>query len=546
MIKPSKNLRRSAAISLLSFALSAACVSCSTTTRRDPTQIPPSIQAIFDKPFYKDATWGLRVIDPDKNEVLLDYGGDHQFFIGSVRKVFSVGGLLNTIGPTHTYDTPIYRRGKVDAHGTLQGDLILVASGDLTMGGRTNPDGSIAYTALDHNEANTLGAAILTKPDPLAGYKSLAQQVKASGIRKVTGQIIIDDRLFKPFGFRDEFDVRPIFVNDDAVDLTILPTTPGKKTTVEHRPTSRALGVDNALMTSAPGTEMAVNLDPASPQCIGKPNCTAKIAGNIPQDLKESLTPGDPMVRMFRIVQPSNYARTVLIEQLQAAGVQVQAPPVAMNAADRLPNAFEYSDETRVALLKGMPYAEDAKLIMKVSYNIGAETSLVLFGLTKGVDTHAAALDIEKKDLAQNYGVAESEYHFVDGSGGGDTSATNKAVTTFLIDMSRSKAFPEFLAALPVMGVDGSLAMVSNFKSDPALAGALGKVKAKPGTYVTATSASDMVTKGQAFGGYIDTKTGRHLIYQLVVNNVPIKSIEDVLQIFQDEGTISAILWRDN
>jgi hypothetical protein len=31
-----------------------------------------------------------------------------------------------------------------------------------------------------------------------------------------------------------------------------------------------------------------------------------------------------------------------------------------------------------------------------------------------------------------------------------------------------------------------------------------------------------------------------------VVNNVPIKNIPDILQIFQDQGTISAILWRDN
>src|SRR5271155_3121702 len=138
-IVPAQDLRRSASASLLLLAICAACISCSTVPRKDPTQIPPSIQAIFDKPFYKGATWGLRVIDPDKNEVLLDYGGDHQYFIGSVRKVFTVGALLDTIGPSHTYDTPIYRRGKVDAHGVLQGDLILVASGDLTMGGRTNP-----------------------------------------------------------------------------------------------------------------------------------------------------------------------------------------------------------------------------------------------------------------------------------------------------------------------------------------------------------------------------------------------------------------------
>lgn len=56
---------------------------------------------------------------------------------------------------------------------------------------------------------------------------------------------------------------------------------------------------------------------------------------------------------------------------------------------------------------------------------------------------------------------------------------------------------------------------------------------------------SGIVIKGQAFGGYIDAKSGRRLVYQLVVNNVPISEFDQLLEIFQDEGTISAILWRD-
>jgi D-alanyl-D-alanine carboxypeptidase len=31
-----------------------------------------------------------------------------------------------------------------------------------------------------------------------------------------------------------------------------------------------------------------------------------------------------------------------------------------------------------------------------------------------------------------------------------------------------------------------------------------------------------------------------------VVNNVPITGLNQVLQVFQDQGTIAAILWRDN
>ena len=51
--------------------------------------------------------------------------------------------------------------------------------------------------------------------------------------------------------------------------------------------------------------------------------------------------------------------------------------------------------------------------------------------------------------------------------------------------------------------------------------------------------------KDQAFGGYIDFQSGKRLAYQLVVNEVVIEDLNDVLTVFQDEGTISAILWRD-
>ena len=73
-----------------------------------------------------------------------------------MRKIFSVGELMNQIGSGYQFETPVYVQGTI-ANGLLNGDLILVASGDLTMGGRANPDGSIAISDYDHNEADSLG-----------------------------------------------------------------------------------------------------------------------------------------------------------------------------------------------------------------------------------------------------------------------------------------------------------------------------------------------------------------------------------------------------
>jgi D-alanyl-D-alanine carboxypeptidase len=504
--------------------------------------VPKDIKAIMDKDFYKGSTWGLRVIDLASGRALINLKPDHKFFVASVRKVITVGELMNQVGPTHRYNTPVYRHGTVNNSGVLQGDLILVASGDLTMGGRTNPDGSIALGDFDHNEANDLGNANLTKPDPLAGYRALARQVAASGIKEITGDVVIDDRLFKPYEFRGQFEMRPIFVNDDVVDVIINPKPQGEFASVQHRPVSKALAVKNKIEMTGKNTE--VQIVPTLPACIGDPDCSLTLGGQLPVGFKPPLTNQYPLLRTIRITQPSNYARTVFIEGLIAAGVKVKAPAVARNNTELLPAKDSYAQKARVAELQGFRYEDDAKFVMKVSYNMGADTSLLLYGLTQGADNMESTLKVEKKNLKETYGISTTDYSFVDGSGGGDSLATTGVMTQFLTEMYKRGDFPQYHASFPVLGVDGSLATVTAFESDPTLAHAKGQVYAKTGTYV-GEARGGLELKGQAFGGYMTTRSGRKLAYQLVVNGVPITGISDILKAFQDEGTISAILWRD-
>ncbi len=510
-----------------------------------PQPIPADIRAVFDKPLYADALWGLRVVDLDTGRIIYDLEPDHEFLIGSVRKIFSVGELINEIGSGYQFETPVYVQGTI-TNGLLNGDLILVASGDLTMGGRANPDGSIAISDYDHNEADSLGQAVLTAPDPLAGYDAIAQQVSAAGITAIGGDVVIDDRLFVPFDFRDEFDVGPIFVNDDVVDVSMTPTTVGSPASVVSRPLSQAFTVVPQLTTGAPGADADVVLDPELPSCIGVPSCSGTVSGALPVGFAPALNGQLPYVQTFRITKPANYARTVLIESLQRAGVTVSANAVGENPVAKLPARDSYQEADRVARLVSLPYAEYARLILKVSYNIGADTSLVLFGLTRGVDNMPDALVVERDALTNEYGIPGDQFFFVDGSGGGLTTATTAAVTTMLGAMSESPYASAFASALPLLGIDGSLSFVTDFTADPTLAGARGQVSAKTGTFVDLDQENRLRLRAQALGGYVTSRSGRRLAFQLPVNEVgPISSIDDVLQVFQDQGTIAAILWRD-
>lgn len=251
-----------------------------------------------------------------------------------------------------------------------------------------------------------------------------------------------------------------------------------------------------------------------------------------------------PLVQTFRIVQPSNYARTVFIEALTRAGVAVAAPAVAPNPAALLPVRNAYAADTRVAELVSYPYRDFARLILKVSYNIGADLSTMLYGVSKGVTTFPAALAAELERLAAAFQIPPEELHFVDGSGGGETQATNGAVIRLLEGMGRRPAFADFYDALPSLGVNGSLAMVTGFTADPALAGARDKVRAKTGTFATGAE-TGVSLRAQALAGYIDAKSGRRLAFTLVVNDVGvIPDISDVVKVFEDQGTIAAYLWQ--
>ncbi len=159
-------------------------------------KLSPQIREVINAPRFRHAHWGILVADRGTGEVVYEHNADKLFAPASTTKLYSVATALDALGKDYCFATPVYRRGTVDAKGTLEGDLILVASGDLTLGGRTTPANEIEFTKGDHTYANPSGEATLTAGDPLAGLNQLAKQVAAAGIHRVRGQIVIDARLF--------------------------------------------------------------------------------------------------------------------------------------------------------------------------------------------------------------------------------------------------------------------------------------------------------------------------------------------------------------
>ena len=507
--------------------------------------LPDEILSIMNDDIYSQATWSMKVVDLESGRLIYQLNPNIVAFTGSVRKLFSTGLALNELGADFRFKTPVYRTGIIDSQGVLDGDLILVASGDLTIGGRNTPHGTIAFTDFDHVDANPLGSAILTPQDPLAGINELAQQVADSGITVVNGDVVVDDRLFEEFVVpNDERLISPIVINDNLIDVTILPTVPGEPANIIYRPESAAFAVENDVITVNEGEQEDIDLFSYEPTCIGFEGCMGKVTGQIPVGFKPDLPGVETLVQTFKIDNPTAYARTVFIEALERAGVTVNTNLIGQNPKDKLPPENFYSPETLVAEFVSLPFSETSKLVLKVSHNYGANLNLILFGVARGAKTVQEALQVERDALIDEFGIGGKEFNFpTNGSGSPDSQASPDAIIKLLRVMETLSVFNDYFDSLPILGVDGSLATVGLDPPNPIIQEATGEVFAKTGTTIQAGPS----LKAQNFAGYIDSKDGKRLAYVVMVNDVgEIAGIDQVLRVFDDQAEISAIIWQDN
>jgi PBP4 family serine-type D-alanyl-D-alanine carboxypeptidase len=508
--------------------------------------LPDPIKAVMSKPRYRNATWSLLATDLKTGESFFSFNADRMSFTGSARKLFSVGTALNGMGADHREVTPVYRMGSVDGKGVLNGNLILVAKGDLTFGGRRINANTIQVTDFDHGDANALGTAQLTPQNPLYALDQLAAQVKASGITAVHGEVAIDDRYFTPYRVPNGNQlITPMLVNENLVDVTITPTQPGRPASIDYRPKTAAFTVESTVTTGAPGSAETVKLsDDNLITCLSQPGCKGTISGSIPRDYKMPVTGGTSMIHTFRMEDPDAYARTAFIEALQRQGVTVSAPAVALNPVSVPPPGTDYPADTQVAAFTSPPLSQDAKLVLKVSLNQGANLLLSLFGQSRSQDTIQGALANERKTLIDDYGISGDQFDFpTNGSGSPDSRATPRALVQLLTKMSTTPVAADFHPALPVLGIDGS--MVTTGTNLPAK----GHVFTKPGTTVLPSpDGKTLELVAQNLAGYIDTKNGHRLAFVIMVNNAgsisPNQIAASILEVFNDEGIISNYLYE--
>ena len=241
-------------------------LAASTASAADPLSpaappVPPSvaktIARVQAKPRYRHSTWGLFAADAKTGKVLLSQGAQKLFTSGSTLKLYSAAAVLHDYGPGYRFRTPVFRTGNV-RNGVLTGNLILVAPGDFSFGLRDRPNGTQAYNSapqLDHSDADgSPGPTLVPHSNPLAGVEGLARQVRAAGIRRVNGNVVIDDRLFNTYSGWPDGVMSPIGINENFIDITATPTRKGQPARISYRPHTAAFHVRSTVKTSARGS----------------------------------------------------------------------------------------------------------------------------------------------------------------------------------------------------------------------------------------------------------------------------------------------------
>jgi N-acyl-D-amino-acid deacylase len=493
-------------------AIPCICFSAAVFAQSSPT-LEQRIKKIMERPEYAHARFGVKFLAADTGSTVYELNSPQLFVPGSTTKLLTAGTALELLGGDYRFHTRIYRTGPIEKDGTLDGDLILVGSGDLDLSNRIQPDGTMAFEDEDHSYGGPDSKGL--PGDPLTVIRDFAKQAAAKGIRRVNGRVLVDATLF-PEGERElgtGVVVSPIVVNDNVSDVVISAgSTEGSAVELKVTPQTAYVTINNQAKTGKAGSKTSLNYGEEKLNPDGTRNVA--LSGSMAVDAKARMA-------SYAVPEPSRFAATVLMEALKEQGIMSTLAAPA-DKIDFKALATNYKPENVVAEHVSAAFKEEVKVTLKVSQNLHASSMPFLLGALiahKDTQIDQAGFDAENAFLTKAGldlgGAAQSD------GAGGNAYFTPDFMAHYLLYMSKQKDYEDFYRALPVLGKDGTLVKIQ--VNSPAA----GHVHAKTGTYALydALNKKLMVT-GKGLAGYMDTVSGQHLILALYVNMVSV-SLDD-------------------
>jgi serine-type D-Ala-D-Ala carboxypeptidase/endopeptidase (penicillin-binding protein 4) len=432
-------------------------------------QLDAGIRDAMNGPGVSRAIWGIAVQSLSRNQRLFEQNPRTFLVPASVAKLVSLAAAVDAVGWNYSFETTLRATGPV-VDGVLQGDLLIVGSGDPAIGGRGGGD-----------------------------VTSWIEGLKAEGIRKVDGRIIGDDNAVEEprpgatwawddLGYKDGALFGALNFSENRLTVIVSAgPAPGTAASLSVEPHAAYRPLANRAITGAAGSLQLLWPE----QRPGEAFLT--IAGSIPA--------GAPSTRMsVSAGNPTFWFASVFRNRLQREGIDVSGEAVDI---DDLAMPPDRAAARVVYTYTSHPLSEIAQPLLKESINIYGEAVLRLTTGPTGGRTNDEALEALSKRLP-SWGLQPDAVQLVDGSGLSRRDAlAADTIVTILQRMYDADGVSPWMRALPIAGRDGTLA--NRFKGTAAE----DNLRAKTGT----------MSNIRALAGYVRTREGEPLAFAIIVNN---------------------------
>jgi D-alanyl-D-alanine carboxypeptidase/D-alanyl-D-alanine-endopeptidase (penicillin-binding protein 4) len=460
------------------------------------------LEQLFNAPALARATWGVLIQSLDTGETLFALNPNKYVMPASSMKIVTLAAAAERLGWDYRFTTDIATTGTLDpSSGVLDGDLIVVGRGDPTINGRGGP--------------------------PTRVFDEWARRLREMGIREISGRIIGDDDAFDEeslgagwswdyLGYGYAAPIGALEFNEDVVEVTMHPgSAPGDVVGVEVSPPEAGITIVNHLATGTPGASPDLELRRLPGRNV------LELYGTVPAKLPAytlRASVDNPTLLFVRTLRSS----------LIAGGIAVRGDAVDVDdletPTDRLAQRTLFTHDSA-------PLREIARVLMKVSQNLYAETLLKTLGTLSapltttaggrlgpaaaaGGDGPQPAMVVRGtaeggrrvvRDVLASWGIPPDSVIMYDGSG---LSRANAVTPELLVRLLRQmyiapKHQSAFIESLPIGGIDGTLG--DRFRGTRAES----NVHAKTGSIANVRSLS----------GYVRTQDDELIAFSIIANN---------------------------
>jgi D-alanyl-D-alanine carboxypeptidase/D-alanyl-D-alanine-endopeptidase (penicillin-binding protein 4) len=451
-------------LNVFPFACAALILSLSSSPTLAAAGAPPPVAETIAAQHLSAGVVSFVILDPESGRLVAGLNVDTPRSPASTIKLVTTFASLDLLGPAYVWHTRAAVRGGID-NGVLDGDLVLQGGGD-------------PYMTLER-------------------WWSFAHSLRDKGLRTIRGDILIDNTAFAlPAEDPGAFDGRPnrsynvvpdaLMVNFQSVEFRLVPNGSLRRVDIVATPAPVNLVIENHIgLASGRCTAAAdrVDFEVASERWdrvvfFGtlSPNCAERSISRV-------------------LLRPADYAFGTFVALWRELGGEFGGKlRVGPTPADAQP----------LLNFDSLTLGEIVRLTNKYSNNLMARHLFLTmgadrFGFPATLDKGAAAL----AEWSRERGLSIADVDIDNGSG--LSRATHISVLQMAKVLSsayHSRYAPEFIASLPLAGVDGTLR--SRMKTSPA-----GSVRLKTGHL-------DGVS---GVAGYVTTAAGKTFVLVSLVND---------------------------